>query len=259
MAGNQTLITNSGGIQLYEVIRIINGIPVFLEDHLDRLYLSSRLTGMTQLPDSHVLEEMIRNFIISQKKETGNIKLSFSFSNSSTEPICELNFVPHYYPTSEEYANGVKVGLMAAERPIPQAKVQNSGIRDRANQSISDNKLFEVLLIDAEENITEGSRSNVFFIKNRTLYSAPTDKILQGITRIKVLELCNKAGIPVIEMSIPVNTLDQFDAAFLTGTSSKLLPISSVNEVRYKTNLPLIIKLQKLYNQLIENYLLERR
>src|ERR1035437_3047223 len=231
-------------IQLYEVIRIIEGIPVFLEDHLDRLYLSASLTGMKQLPDSHILEEMIRNFIISQKKEIGNIKLSLSFSDSLAEPLCELNFIPHYYPTSEEYTNGVKVGLMAADRPIPQAKIQNSGIRDRANLSISDNKLFEVLLIDSEGNITEGSRSNVFFIKNRTLYSAPTDKILQGITRIKVLELCGKTGIPVIETSIQVITLDQFDAAFLTGTSSKLLPIYSINEVYYKTNLPLMIELQ---------------
>jgi len=246
-------------IQLYEVIRIIEGIPVFLEDHLDRLYQSSRLTGLKQLPDSHTLEEMIKNFIFSQKKETGNIKLSFSFSDSLAEPLCELNFVPHYYPTPEEYVNGVKVGLMAADRPIPQAKVQNPGIRDRANLSISDNKLFEVLLIDSEGNITEGSRSNVFFIKNKTLFSAPIDKILQGITRIKVLELCNKAGIPVIETSIPANTIGQFEAAFLTGTSPKVLPISSIGEVSYKTELPLMIKLQDLLNHLIEKYLQERR
>jgi len=247
------------GIQLYEVIRIIEGIPVFLEDHLDRLYQSASLTGMKQLPNSIALEEMIRNFIFSQKKETGNIKFSFSFNNSSTEPICELIFIPHYYPTPEEYTNGVKVGLISADRPIPQAKVQNSGIRDRANLSISDNKLFEVLLIDSEGNITEGSRSNVFFIKNGTLYSAPTDKILQGITRIKVLELCNKTGIQVIETSIPTNSFVQFEAAFLTGTSPKLLPISSIDEVNYKTNLPLMIELEDLYNQLIEKYLQERR
>jgi branched-chain amino acid aminotransferase len=258
MADDQTLITNSETIQLYEVIRIIEGIPVFLEDHFDRLYQSANLAGGIRLPDSISLTEMIKNFIISQKKETGNIKLSFLFNDHSVEPLCELNFISHYYPTSEEYANGVKVGLLTADRPIPQAKVQNSDIRDRANQSISDNKLFEVLLIDSDGNITEGSRSNVFFVKNGTLYSAPTDKILQGITRIKVLELCNKAGIPVIETSVPVNTIGQFEAAFLTGTSPKVLPISSIGEIRYKTNLPLLIKIQEQYNQLIENYLQER-
>lgn len=246
-------------VQLYEVIRIIEGIPVFLEDHLDRLYHSAQLTGTNLLPDSVSLTEMIRNFIIAQKKDTGNIKLSFSFSKLTSQPHCELSFIPHYYPTPEEYTHGVKVGLLQADRPIPHAKVQNTGIRDRANQAISDNSVFEVLLIDSEGNITEGSRSNVFFIKNETFYSAPEETILQGITWNKVMQLCRKAGIKVIESAIPVNTLDQYEAAFLTGTSPKALPISTIDNIGYKTNLPLLIKLQELYNQLIEDYLLRRR
>jgi len=246
-------------VQLYEVIRIIEGIPVFLEDHLNRLYNSAHLTNLGKLPGPDLLEEMIKNFITSQNKDIGNLKLSFSFSAQSTQPSCELIFIPHYYPTQVEYSRGVKVGLMQAERPVPQAKVQNSGIRDRANKAISDNCLFEVLLIDTEGNITEGSRSNVFFIKKQTLYSAPTDRILLGITWIKTMELCKKAGINVIEAPIPVNTLEQFDAAFLTGTSPKLLPICSVGDIVYKTDLPLLIELQELYNQLIEIYLQKRR
>ena len=251
--------THPETIQLYEVIRIIEGIPVFLEDHLDRLYNSARLTNSVKIPGPNLLEEMIKNFITSQNKDTGNIKLSFSFSDPSSQPRCERIFLPHYYPTHEEYTNGVKVGLLQADRPIPHAKVRNSEIRDRANKAISDNCLFEVLLIDAEDNITEGSRSNVFFIKDETLYSAPSDRILLGITWIKTMELCKEARINVIEASIPAKTLKQFDAAFLTGTSPKLLPISSVGDIVYPTDLPLLIKLQKLYNQLIENYLQERR
>lgn len=259
MAEQPVLNTNHGTVQLYEVIRIIEGIPLFLEDHLDRLYHSARLTGMDHLPDPVSLAEMIKKYVTDEKKDAVNIKLSFSFSDLSTEPQCELNFIPHYYPTQEEYTNGVKVGLLHTNRPIPHAKIQNSGIRDRANLSISENSFFEVLLIDSEGNITEGSRSNVFFIKNEILYSAPADKILQGITRIKVLQLCENAGIQVIESAIPVNELGKYDAAFLTGTSPKILPISSIDKVVYKTDHNLLIKLQNLYNQFIENYLLERR
>jgi branched-chain amino acid aminotransferase len=259
MADNQIFITNSETIQLYEVIRIIEGIPVFLEDHLDRLYRSASLTKMDHLPDPVSLAEMIKKYVAGEKKDTGNIKLSFSFNDPSTEPQCEMNFIPHYYPTSEEYANGVKVGLLPADRPIPQAKVRNSGIRERANQSMADNNLFEVLLVDAEGNITEGSRSNVFFINNETLYSAPSEKILRGITRLKVMQLCAITGIPVVESSIPVNTLNQYEAAFLTGTSPKVLPISSIGKVTYKTDLLLLEKLQSLYSQLIENYILKNR
>lgn len=243
-------------LQLYEVIRIIDGIPVFLEDHLDRLYHSAQLTGTDQLPAPVSTSEMIKNFISSRRRNSGNIKLSFSFSDLSSQPQCELDFIPHYYPTPKEYTNGVSVGLLQGDREIPHAKIQNSDLRDRADKSISKSSLFEVLLVDADDNITEGSRSNVFFIKNETLYSSPREKILQGITWIKIMQICENAGIPVIESTIPVNMLDQFEAAFLTGTSPKVLPISSIGKIGYKTDLPLISKLQELYNQLIENYLL---
>ena len=250
---------NSDSIQLYEVIRVIEGIPIFLEDHLDRLFESARLTVMNHLPDAVSLAAMIKNFITTQKKATGNIKLSFSFNNLSITPKGEITFIPHSYPSQEEYSNGVKVGLLYADRPIPNAKIQNTDIRERANQAISANEVFEVLLIDSEGNITEGSRSNVFFIKNGTLFSSPGDKILRGITWIKVLQICTTAGIQVIESAIPANKIDQYEAAFLTGTSPKLLPISSIDNLVYNTDHPLLTRLQEMYNQLIEDYLRERR
>jgi len=246
-------------VLLYEVIRVIEGIPIFLENHLDRLYHSACLTGMNAHPVPATLAGMIKSYIKTQNKDTGNIKLSFSFSDASAEPQCELNFIPHYYPTREEYSNGIKVGLIYADRPIPNAKIQDNDIRERANDSIKENSLFEVLLIDSEGNITEGSRSNVFFIKNDILYSSPGEKILRGITWIKVLQICKTAGIRVIESAIPADKLDQYEAAFITGTSTKILPISSIDQLVYKTDLPLLSRLQDMYDQLIDNYIQENR
>jgi len=259
MATNPVLKTNSDNVQLYEVIRIIEGTPIFLEDHLDRLYHSAQLTGVSHLPDSIALEKIIKEFLIDQKRDFGNIKLTLSFSDLLTEPQRELVFIPHYYPTNEEYINGVKVGVLYADRKVPQAKVQQADIRERANRAISENNLFEVLLIDSEGNITEGSRSNVFFIQNGTLYSAPEEKILQGITRMKVLQLCETSGVPVIRTAIVANEIHNYEAAIITGTSPKILPISTIDNVLYKTDIELILKLQKFYNQLIANYISERR
>lgn len=249
----------SGKVKLYEVIRVIEGVPIFLEDHLDRLVLSAHLTGMNDLPVPETLTGMIKKSISTPGRFTGNIKLTLTFSDASAEPKCELNFNPHYYPSRAEYINGVKVGLITADRPVPNAKIQDNDIRERANDSIKDNSLFEVLLIDSEGNITEGSRSNVFFIKNDILYSSPGEKILRGITWIKVLQICETAAIRVIESDIPVNKLDQFEAAFITGTSIKLLPICSIDQLVYKTDLPLLTRLQELFDQLIENYIQENR
>jgi branched-chain amino acid aminotransferase len=62
-------------VQLYEVIRITEGMPLFLEDHLGRLYQSARLTGVNQLPDPDSRTALIKNFITTQKMVTGNILL----------------------------------------------------------------------------------------------------------------------------------------------------------------------------------------
>ena len=259
MAQHRVPKKNSDSIQLYEAIRIIDAIPLFLEDHLDRLYHSARLTQVDQLPSLKSLSQLIEQYISDQNQKTGNIRLSFSVSDPSSPPLFEMNFISHYYPTQEQFTMGVKVGLLNAVRPIPHAKVQNPGLRDRANRKISEKGFFEVLLVDSEGHITEGSRSNVFFIKNETLYSSPVENILQGITRIKVMQLCKDAGIQVVESVIDSTTLDQFEASFLTGTSPMILPICSIDNIIYKTDLPLLIKLRELYNQLIENYLEPRR
>jgi branched-chain amino acid aminotransferase len=148
---------------------------------------------------------------------------------------------------------------MYADRILPNAKVQNSDLRERADKLISDNNFYEILLVGSDKNITEGSRSNVFFIKGETLYSAPDDKILEGITRKKVLQICRTNDIPVVETTIPATSLNQYDAAFLTGTSPKVLPISSIDRVAYKTNHPLLLRIIQEYNQLVENDLTERR
>lgn len=259
MPTHQALKPNIGTVQLYEVVRVIEGIPIFLEDHLGRLYRSAQLTGFENLPGFNLLAEKVDGFIAQEDKKTGNIRLSFSFSGPSSEPECLISFITHYYPTPVEYDKGVKVGLINADRPVPHAKVIHNGIGERANRAMADNGLFEALLVDANGNITEGSRSNVFFIKGEKLYSAPTEKILQGITRNKVLEICKTAAIEVIETDIPANGLDLFNAAFLTGTSPKVLPISSIEGVRYPTKLPLLIKLQDYYNKLIDRYIQSKR
>ncbi len=244
---------------IYEVIRISEGIPLFLEDHLERLYHSAHLTGINPIPGQEEISDLIKKFLITKKRDSGNIKLSFSSGDLSKQPQSGIDFIVHSYPSPLQYTEGVSIGLMYADRILPNAKVQNSDLRERADKLISDNNFYEILLVGSDKNITEGSRSNVFFIKGETLYSAPDDKILEGITRKKVLQICRTNDIPVVETTIPATSLNQYDAAFLTGTSPKVLPISSIDRVAYKTNHPLLLRIIQEYNQLVENDLTERR
>jgi len=246
-------------LQLYEVIRVIDSIPVFLEDHLERLFRSAQLSGVDNLPKQADIEEMILNLITDKNQKIGNIKLSFIISDSHNQIKNELDFIPHFYPAEDKYMSGVKVGLLQADRPNPQAKIQHTAIRNKANQLMSKENVFEVLLVDDKGNITEGSRSNIFFIKGNHLFTTPDEKVLQGITRKKILQICNSHNITVNKEEISVNELIQFEAAFLTGSSPKVLPISAIGEVRFNPGIPLIKHVMDLYDKAIEEYLDDRK
>jgi len=82
--------------------------------------------------------------------------------------------------------------------------------------------------------ITEGSRSNIFFIKGDRLYTAPDRMVLGGIIRKKVIEICNNQNIQLLEVPVNIDEIEEFDKAFLTSTPTRILPINSIGDVTYQ-------------------------
>jgi D-alanine transaminase len=74
--------------------------------------------------------------------------------------------------------------------------------------------------------ITEGTRSNIFFVVDRTLFTHPESNwILSGITRKNVLRIAEEAGIKIREEALPENRLRFASEAFITNTSSEVTPV----------------------------------
>lgn len=87
----------------------------------------------------------------------------------------------------------------------------------------------DALLINRHGEITEGTRSNFYTIKERTIFTPPEPEILLGVTRDHVLQLARDHGFEIVEKSISLTTIREYDGAFLTSTSAKILPIRSVD------------------------------
>ncbi|WP_443110713.1 aminotransferase class IV [Caloramator sp. mosi_1] len=109
------------------------------------------------------------------------------------------------------------------------------------------------MLVNNFDEITEGSRSNIFFIKGSKLYTAPKEDVLVGITRIKVIEIANKLGFEVVEDKIKVSQISEFEACFLTGTSPKVLPISYIDSYAYNVNNDILRNIMREYDKMINN------
>ncbi|NOU18666.1 MAG: aminotransferase class IV [Bacteroidales bacterium] len=230
---------------IYEVIRVINSTPIFLELHLDRLFNSIKLMGL-YAPERGVITRKITELLKANPVAENNIRISLVY-NSNSKPDLLIYFIPSTYPTESQKTNGIKIKFLNANRDNPNAKIENINLRANANAIIKETGCYDVLLINKDGYITEGSRSNVIFIKNNYLISAPLKMILNGVTRQVVVNAAKEIGIQVKEELITADEISSFDGAILTGTSPGILPIASIDNHIYRVELPLIISLTKQY------------
>ncbi len=242
--------SNSSKI-IYEVIRVRNSTPIFFEQHLNRLIKSVELLGLVQ-PNKDMIEWMIVDLLRINPVEENNIRISLVYG-SSKSPDLLVYFIPSSYPTQYQRDNGVELKTLKANRDNPNAKVEDANLRENADKIIKESGCYEVLLVNSNDFITEGSRSNIFFIKDDALFSPPIDLVLRGITRQVVINISKKLEIPFKEELVSIDRLTEFDGAFLTGTSPGILPISIIDEVNYTVKSPILQKLIEVYNNAIAN------
>lgn len=245
------------GIAIYEVIKIEQGIPMFLEEHLNRLFHSADISNLSINESYCDIEILIGELIKKNNTKEGKITLVIRFEkeNGSNEKDLLIYFTPHYFPSVEEYKNGVKIGSCHATRGNPNAKILNTEARTRANNKIVKENLFEILLINDEGFVTEGSRSNVFFIRDNKVITPPVKDVLNGITRMNIIKLCKQNNIEITEEKIQYSQIKDMDTMFLTGTSIHALAVQRFEELELNTNNKILNRIMELFNELTENYI----
>jgi branched-chain amino acid aminotransferase len=253
---NDKTENNKGNI-VYEVIRIIDNVPLFLEEHYLRMKNSTEMLGYKLDATEQELSKRIRNVVESNGLQNCNVKIIVYQDSNGVNMVLYIS--KSYYPTNEEYEKGVRVGMLNWDRKDPNIKIQNLTYKDIVNRKLEEEKIFETLLVNEGGKITEGSKSNVFFVKKTKIYTAPDEYILKGITRKHIIDVCRRLGIEVIETLISVDSLHEMEGLFISGTSIKVLPVSSVNGHEFNSsNHPVIRAARQGFDSLIEEYVKER-
>lgn len=236
---------------VYEVLRILDGHPLYLKDHLERMMESLKTVYSMPKTDESQLREWVEVFLLANKIKNGNMRIDAFFDGVLH---AQMYFSPHSYPTEVEYRNGVKVMLQKAERNTPNAKKVQKELRKQSNEMILQHKVYETLLVNKRREITEGSRSNIFFIKENSLYTSPDDVVLLGVTRQKIIQLCHQHNIAVHRAPIALSLLPSFDSCFLCGTSPLILPVHKIENFQMDVDHPVLRRLMSLFHDFLLEY-----
>lgn len=240
---------------IYEVIRVIDGVPLFLEDHLNRMFHSANIIGYEIDRDEEDIIRDIKMLILKNNINRLNVKLLSTEIEDDGKIFLTYN-IESFYPPEDYYKNGIHTILFNHERNNPNAKVLLTSFKDEVGQALKDNNAFEALLVNKSGYIPEGSRSNIFFVKEDKVYTANSSEVLVGITRKHIFNVCNKLNIKIVEESIHVDDLNKLDGSFMSGTSVSVLPISTIGTIGLDSvNNKIIKEINNGYINMMKEYI----
>lgn len=243
-----------GGHFLYEVIKLIDGVPLFFEDHIARLRNSAQRSGITvQKPEAEMLDEIA---LLVEKNERSHVNVKLVCGREGDAELFLTYLLNTEYPGPDAYRNGVHTILFEGERKNPNVKTVKGSFRQQVKAEQERTGAYEALLVNEEGYITEGSRSNVFFVKSGDLYTPPSGAVLMGVTRKHVLEICRRDGVPVKEALLHRDDVPEIEGTFITGTTVDVLPVRSIGDVSIaSTASALIAGIIDAYNAEVDAYI----
>lgn len=209
------------GIGAFETICMKNGIPVLLEKHLTRLSESLDFMGLKRSVTSEDVFSYIRTLDDSEKVGKRILKVAVSEKNVI------FSTRNHHY-TEEMYQKGFQVCISKWRRnetsPFVSHKILNHAENIIGKRKASLEKMDEVLFLNTEGFVSEGSCSNVFFVKGKQLITPSLEcGLLPGVMRDTICK-----GEEVEERKIALEEFGEFDECFLTNS---IMGIMSVNRI----------------------------
>jgi branched-chain amino acid aminotransferase len=224
------------GIGVFDLLRTYNGKPCFLKEHVTRLLASARSIDL-ELPWDHseicrvALETLSRNNL-----NEANIRIiitggsSADFMSPGGKPRLLVLVTPLPKLPEQWYHRGIKVITRKIRRINPGAKSINYLTAAMALRHAQAQGAVEVLYLDDDDNVLEGTTSNVFALLQGRLVT-PERGILSGITRKVVLDIA--AGhFPIERRDLPRHELLKAQEVFITGTNKGVVPVVDVDGTR---------------------------
>lgn len=227
------------GDGVYEVIGVYNRRPLMMEEHMERLERSAKEIQLALPYKTGDLKNKLTELIAMNDLQEGIIYLQISRGTAPRWhqfPATETPAVIVAYTRAEERMTEMEdkgaTAVLTEDIRWLRCDIKTLNLLPNvlAKQKAIENNAIEAIL-HRGETVTEASASNVFIVKDGELFTHPANNfILNGITRMKVLQLCAALQLTVHEETYTVKDLLGADEVFITATKLDIVPILKVDD-----------------------------
>ena len=117
-------------------------------------------------------------------------------------------------------------------------------------------KKDEALVLNEQNILVGGSRSNLFLVKNKEIFTPSLESgAFCGVTRTAVIVLAKNLGFVVKEDNLSLDSLYSADEAFITSSLMEVMPLFECEDKKIGTGKPgeITLKLLTEYRKLLNN------
>ncbi|WKY47990.1 aminotransferase class IV [Eubacteriaceae bacterium ES3] len=227
------------GYGLFETINVQEGNMEFYHEHMERLIKSSPKIGLAFKNDPFKIEEDCYRLIRANRIRTGALRVTFSKGKRRNNLFITARENPY---GNEEYRKGIALALSQFRRNEESLLVSlksNNYLENLLHLNKAKSKGFnEVIFLNTKGKLSEGSLSNIFFIKDQVVCTPAEDcGILPGIMREKVLEVLEENKITCEKGYFTLEELLGADEVFVTNSLMEIMPVHRVDEKSFKIGL----------------------
>jgi len=244
------------GFSVYETLFIKNKKVAFYEEHLSRLKTSCDFFNI-KFPNSEDLKIRIKTLIEKDNIIDGRLRIINSPGNIIN--VGNSNICSTFLRIEEikQIPKEIKLTLSTVKKPSP--PIYPSNVKISANYFSlmsyieSKKKGFDEGIMTTSNNIiTEGSYCNIFWSKKDELFTPNINcSILEGVTRSKIIEICNKLNFKIEEGIYNIEELDSADNIFISSSTRGLLFVSQYDNKKYNNILHNnFIEIMKYYEKI---------
>jgi 4-amino-4-deoxychorismate lyase len=247
------------GVGLFETFRTYQGSPFLFQDHLKRLREGLSSVYIEWEEDDESLQQLIEMALKKNGLTDGVLRLNVTAGISNwglpNETYTKPSTILFTRPVAPVQDEGRRAVFLQIPRNTPEGSVRlkshhylNNLLGKRELAKYAD---AEGIFLTREGYVSEGIVSNIFWVKNNTLYTPSISTgILNGVTRQYVIHLASLLGVKVEEGTFTKEELLRSEEVFVTNSTQEMVRISRVDEVEFSViRHPLFERLRELYKE----------
>jgi len=256
------------GDGVWEGLRLHNGKFLFEGLHLDRLFAGAKTLDIDIGKSREEISGALRKTIDANEMTDGvHVRLMVTRGPKRTpfqDPRLSdrgptIVIIPEYKQASPEpVKQGIRMFTVHVPRSVPTVQDPKLNSHSKLNCITAMIQSYkagfdEALMLDPHGFVNTGNSVNFFIVRGDEVWTSTGDYCMPGITRAKVIELCEQNDIVVRQKNYSLHDAYNADEAFVTGTFGAQVPVVEIDGRTIGTGKPGYIyrHIRKLYQDMV--------